>query len=182
MLKLQIPEMELFDNATSRVFTIPKMDVSMEHSLVAISDWESKWKKPFLTRDAKTREEAGDYFWHMTLTPGIPEDAFQHLPNEITQQILSYIQSDRTATTIADRRESKGVSRSTITSEVLYYQMIALGIPIECERWHLSRLMTLMQVVNIKSSQGKDKRPINEVIAENTAENERRKALYNTNG
>ena len=153
--------------------------LELEHSLLSLSKWESKWCKPFLNGKDKTSEEVMDYIKCMTLTEGVPETAYLYIDNEQYKLINDYIAAPMTATTISEPPGK--VSREIMTSELLYYYMIAANIPFECERWHLNRLLTLIRICSIKS-QPEKKRPINEVMKSNAALNAARKKQFNTKG
>ena len=45
MLLLTIPAAELFDDKMQEFIKIPESKIQMEHSLVSLSKWESKWRK-----------------------------------------------------------------------------------------------------------------------------------------
>ena len=179
MLRLDIPGQELFDEETYEITELPARQLVMEHSLISISKWESKWKKVFLTNDSKTAEEIADYYKHMTLTKNVPDVVFKYLPMSTQKQILEYINDSNTATTIYGGE--KNTKKEVYTAEVIYYQMIALNIPMGCQKWHINRLLTLINVVNLKTNPGKA-RPNSDVLSSNYDENIRRRKLYGTEG
>lgn len=145
---------EMWDEK-NEVFVDPKtVTLQLEHSLVSISKWESKWHKPFLSKDEKTYDETIDYIKCMTLTQNVKPDVYNHLSNDNVIEINSYIGDSMTATTFGKDRGGPP-NREIITSEVIYYWMIALNIPFECQKWHLNRLLTLIRVCNIKNNPGK---------------------------
>ena len=179
MLRLSIPASELFDDATSTFETVEAITIELEHSLVSVSKWESKWEKPYLGKTQKTRAEVEDYIRMMILSPEVPPNIVSRLTSDNVDEIIAYLQAKQTATWLAD--EKKATTREIITAELIYYWMVALTIPFECETWHLNRLLTLVQVTNRKNSPPK-KRSRAEQLAFNKAENERRQAEYNTTG
>ena len=61
MLEIEIPRTEIWDNENEMFSYVDSCKLVLEHSLISISKWESKWNKPFLTRDEKTPEEMIDY-------------------------------------------------------------------------------------------------------------------------
>ena len=179
MLELIIPAYELFNEETQEFINEPERILKLEHSLVSISKWEAKWNKPFLSNKKKTFDEVVDYIKCMTINQGIPDSAYLCLTEEQYAEINRYIVAPMTATTIQEEQGEK--SREIITSEIIYYYMIACNIPMECQRWHLNRLMTLIKVCNIKNQPPK-KRSMREVMQSNTALNAARKKKLNTKG
>ena len=179
MLELIVPAYELFNEETQEFINEPERVLKLEHSLVSISKWEANWNKPLLSDKKKSFEEVVDYIKCMTINQGIPDSAYLYLSEEQYAEINRYIVAPMTATTIQEEQGPK--SREIITSEVIYYYMIACNIPMECENWHLNRLMTLIKVCNIKNQPGK-KRSMREVMQSNTALNAARKKKLNTKG
>lgn len=179
MLTITIPSYELFNDVTQEFISENERVIQLEHSLLSISEWESRWNKPFLSNMEKTSNEIIDYVRCMTLTEGVPETAYLYIDNEQYKLINDYIAAPMTATTISEPPGK--VSREIMTSELLYYYMIAANIPFECERWHLNRLLTLIRICSIKS-QPEKKRPMNEVMKSNAALNAARKKQFNTKG
>ena len=179
MLKITIPEIEGFNESTNEFIRIPETHLQLEHSLVSVSKWESKWCKPFLSSNAKTSEEIIDYIRCMTLTQNVDPKVYMFIPAKEINEIQDYIQAPMTATTFSN--ESNKPSRSIITNEVIYYWMITLGIPFECQKWHLNRLLTLIKVCSIYNGGGK-KMSNKDILTRNKALNEARKAKYKTRG
>lgn len=153
MLELNIKEQEFYDEKTNRFFTIEAKTLKLEHSLASISEWESKWKRPFLKKEPMTDEQIRDYIRCMSLDKDINPNVFNFLPNEEINKICKYIEDPMTATWF--NKEPGGSSRRIITSELLYYYMFALNIPIECQHWHLNRLITLIHVCEIEQRPSK---------------------------
>ena len=151
MLQITIPAEESWDEERELFVTTRKeQTLQLEHSLVSISKWESKWQKPFLTKKEKTREETLYYIKCMTITQNVSPETFEYIPSYIIDKITEYINNPMTATTFSNRNRG-GSSRETVTSEVIYYWMTSLGIPFSCEKWHLNRLLTLIHVCNVKN-------------------------------
>jgi hypothetical protein len=162
-------------------FVEPKTQVlQLEHSLVSLSKWESKWCKPFLSKGLQTTEEILDYIKFMTLTQNVNPEVYNHITQDIVDEITAYINAPMTATTINDERNDKGRGE-IVTAELIYYWMISLNIPFECQKWHLNRLLTLVRVCNVKNSPPK-KRSKKELMRRNTAMNALRKQQLNTKG
>lgn len=162
-------------------FVEPETQVlELEHSLVSVSKWESKWCKSFLSNPEKTIEETIDYIRCMTITPNVKPEVYDYLSNDNITEINKYIEAPMTATYFNDSKNSKG-GRETITSELIYYWMIALNIPFECQNWHLNRLITLVRVCQIKNSPPK-KMSKGEIMNRNAALNAARRQQMNTKG
>lgn len=150
-------------------------EIHLEHSLVSISKWESKWKKSFINSDKQIGDELYDYIRCMTKEP-ISLDLIKSMDADVIQQIIEYINDPMSATTIKTNG-TKRSNREVITSELIYYWMIALNIPFECQEWHLNRLLKLIEVCNLKNDPKKMGK--NEILRQNRDLNAaRRKALH----
>lgn len=180
MLTITVRGVDFFDEAESKIVSSPPYVLSLEHSLVSLSRWESKWKKSFLFSSEKTPDEVFGYIEAMCLTPDVPPDTFRRLSQENYNLINAYINEQMTATTFAEISAQRK-SREIITAEIIYYWMIALQVPIECEEWHLNRLMALIKTANLKSQPPK-KMGRAQMLAERNRLNEERKARYGTSG
>jgi hypothetical protein len=180
MLKLIVPGEEYFNEETEEFETVGDFELELEHSLISLSKWESKHKKPFLSNSDKTPEEILDYIKAMILTPNYSEDLFQRFTNIQFSQINAYIESSESATTFGSMPQRKGRGE-TITSELIYYWMVAFTIPFECERWHLNRLFALIRICNLKNSKPQ-KMSRSEVAARNRELNAQRRQQYHTRG
>lgn len=162
-------------------FVEPKTQVlQLEHSLVSVSKWESKWCKSFLSNPEKSIEETIDYIRCMTITQNVDPEVYKHLSNENIIEINKYIEAPMTATYFNNNKNNKG-GKETITSELIYYWMIALNIPFECQKWHLNRLITLVRVCQIKNTPPK-KMSRGEIMSRNAALNASRRKQMNTKG
>ena len=182
MLKIIIPETEFFNSQTNEFFTAKEVILSLEHSLVSLSKWESKWKKPFLSDVPKTREETIDYIKCMTITQNVPNDVYSRLPLSCIDEVQKYIDDTMTATWFSDEKDSKPKrKKEVITAELIYYWMITYGIPFECQKWHLNRLLTLIKVCNAKNAPP-PKVSKSERFKQQRELNERRKAALHTRG
>lgn len=181
MLTIIIPENELFNEKTQEFVKMKEQVLQLEHSLVSISKWESKWNKPFLSKDIdKTFEETIDYIKCMTITQNVRPYVYLNLTKENIECIHKYIEAPMTATTFYGHVQNSNL-KETITSELIYYWMISLNIPMECQKWHINRLLTLIRVCNIKNTPPK-KMSKRDIISRNAALNEARKKKLNTKG
>jgi hypothetical protein len=182
MLKVTVPDTELYDERTNEFISSKEQILILEHSLVSLSKWESKWKKPFLSKTEKTIEETIDYIRCMTITQNVKDEIYSDkiITDDIINQVTEYIDDEMTATTFP-KDETKNKNRETVTAEIIYYWMIALNISKEYEKWHLNRLMALINVCNIKNSPPK-KMSKREVMSRNARLNAERKKKMNSRG
>ncbi len=187
MLEIKVEEQHLYDESTNKIIHIKPVTLKLEHSLISIRKWESKYHKPFLggtKKDEKTLDELLDYISCMIVNKeNVDPMMIRHLPAEIIQKIILYIKDDMTATWFTGNHRVGASNRlgEVVTAELIYYWMIAYNVPIELERWHLNQLLTLLKVINIKSG-GEKKMSKRDAAIERTAENARRRAKYHTKG
>lgn len=181
MLELQIPDIELFDEKTEEFVNIKGTTLQLEHSLISISKWESKWHKPFLGKGDKTDEEIIDYIRCMSINKIQDPQILKYIPQDFVKKVVDYIQEPMTATWFSEEKKNAGGSKEIVTSELIYYWMIAMQIPVEFQRWHLNRLLTLIRVCNIKNEPPK-KMSKRELASRNRSLNEARKAAMHTRG
>lgn len=187
MLKLIIPatpDSEFFDDEKQEFFTVPgtkEYTLQLEHSLVSLSKWESKWCKPFISKNGMTHEETIDYIRCMTLTQNVPSEAYDNITDDNIKEVENYINAPMTATWFSEAGKGRRGGGEAITSELIYYWMIALQIPMECQKWHLNRLLTLVRVCNIKNAPPK-KMSKRSIMNRNAALNAARLKQLNTNG
>lgn len=179
MLEIIIPGLEYFNEELNEFMYFDDVSIQLEHSLVSISKWESKWCKPFLDGKDKSMDEIIDYIKCMTITENVDTDVYSRLTEDNLVSINEYIGHPMTATTF--RAEKKTGGREIITSEIIYYWMVSYNIPFECQYWHLNRLLTLVKVCNVKNNPPK-KMSQREILAQNRAINEARKKEYGTRG
>jgi hypothetical protein len=179
MLKVTIPAIELYDEAKEEFVSLKEQTLQLEHSLVSLSKWESQWNKPFLSKESKTIEETVDYIKCMTTNKNVDEDVYKYIPDNIIKQVSEYIEAPMTATKFSN--EKKSINREIITAEIIYYWMIALNIPFECQKWHLNRLLTFINVCNLKNAPPK-KMGKQELASRNTSLNAARKQQLNSRG
>lgn len=195
MLAITIPKQEYWDTRKQEFVQLNAVTLRLEHSLVSLSKWESKWHVPFFGNDSITREQMIDYVRCMTVTQGIDHDAYYRLTESNMAVIYRYMDDPMTATWFAGEQkpwESKSsqkrqprskikVKAKPLTSEVIYSRMFAVHIPMECEKWHLNRLFTLIRVCNEeqKSPKKMNKR---EALSRQRALNEKRLKEFGTRG
>ena len=180
MLQVVVPEVEFFDEGSQKFISIQETKLNLEHSLISLSKWESKWHKPFLDDNDKTTEELIDYIRCMTINSNVDPKVYMGLTSSVIDSVNDYIHDPMTATWFNDP-DSPKKSRQIITSEVLYGWMVQFGIPFECEKWHLNRLITLIRVCTINNSP-KKKMPMKKVVEDRKALNEKRKQEMKTKG
>ena len=180
MLQISIPANEQWDERKQEFVRTKGQTLQMEQSLVSLSKWESKWNKAFLSKEAKTSEETLDYIKCMTVTPNVNPDIYNGLTREHIAKINKYIEAPMTATVFSDDKTAKN-NRETVTAELIYYWMIALQIPFECQHWHLNRLLTLVKVCNVKNSPPK-KMSKRDLASRNARLNAARRQQLNTRG
>lgn len=184
------PETELWDPINEEfVFKkeIPETTITLEHSLVSVSKWESKWKKAFLKEGEKTPEQIFDYIKCMTIEQGISDDIYENIQPCDIERIKNYIEDRMSATCINTKPgNNSSKSKDTITSELIYYWMVANQIPFECENWHLNRLLTLIQLCSVKNaamySGKKSKSDTSSLLKRNAALNAARRSKLGSKG
>lgn len=184
MLRLEILISPEGWDAEKEEFVAPKTQtLQLEHSLVSLSKWESKWGKPYLTQDTKTFDETIDYIRCMTITQNVDPDVYNHLSNANIEQVNEYVNAKMTATWFAEDKGKKKKARNNrpITNELIYYWMISFGIPFKCEKWHLNRLLTLIEVCEREANPRKGPGTKQSIVsyAELNAD---RKAKFNSKG
>lgn len=178
MLTITLPKVEMFDEKVESFVDLDPVVVTMEHSLVSLSKWESKYKKSFLNTKDKSNDEIADYIDMMVIEPeGL--SLRSRLTQEHTDRIKSHIDDSHTATTFAN--VTGPPSREIVTAELIYYWMVSYQIPFECQHWHLNRLVTLIQVCSRKNTPPK-KMSRASAAARQRELNAQRLAQYGTSG
>ena len=180
MLQITIPATEQFDDKKGEFISTKEQTLLLEHSLVSLSKWESKWCKPFFTKQEKSYEETIDYIRCMTITQNVKPEVYYGVTSKNIDDVLKYINAPMTATTFTNRKKTSS-NREQITSELIYYWMIAFNIPFECQKWHLNRLITLIEVCETKNSPPK-KMSNGELMKRNRALNAANRKRFNTKG
>lgn len=180
MLTIQVILEEGFDNAKQEFVSLRSFQIDLEHSLVSLSKWESIHEKPFLSEEQKTPEQTLSYIQCMILTEDVPSEVFQCLSKSNLEAINEYINAKMTATWFNESKDPPH-TREIITAELVYYWLVALQIPFECQYWHLSRLLTLVKVCNHKN-QPEKKMSKAELAQRHREINARRRAESGSNG
>lgn len=174
MLKIVVKRREFFDERTETFVETKDTTLQLEHSLMSLAKWESKWHKPFLDeKTEKTNEEMKDYIRCMTITQNVDPMVYEALTQSNVKEIRDYIDDPMTATWFNDKKTTQG-RKKKVTAELIYYWMITLEIPFECEKWHLNRLLTLIRVCNIEGSP-KTKMSKTDIMKQNAMLNAQRK-------
>lgn len=180
MLQITIPDIEYYDERTEEFFVRKGATIRLEHSLVSVRKWESKWCKSFLSNRNKTDEELLDYVKCMTITQNVNPEVYDNLTSDNIAEINKYIEAPMTATTFSEDKNAKK-NREVVTAELIYYWMIALGIPQEYQTWHLNQLLTLIRVCNVKNQPSK-KHSGRKTASNYAALNAARRKQLNTKG
>lgn len=174
MLEIHVPiSTERWDEKNQEFIPPKTVKLQLEHSLISLHKWESKWHKPFFSKDEKSPEETIDYIKCMTLTQNVNPDIYEMLSDYNVAEIQDYIANPMTATTFSEKNSGKG-SREIVTAELVYYWMLSLNIPFECRKWHINQLLTLIRVCNVKNEPPK-KRSRSELINHHRAVNAARR-------
>lgn len=188
MLEITVPAGERYNEEIGEFVSIDKPQIlQLEHSLISISKWEEKWAIPYFSyKEEKTDEQILDYLRCMTINKNVDPNVYYHLTNENVQKINEYIEHKHTATWFTDDEKKNFIRRGgrrgdIITAEIIYYWMIALQIPFECEKWHINRLITLIRVCNEKNEPAK-KMSKGEILKRNAALNAARRKAMNSRG
>lgn len=177
---MEVPETEYFDESREEFVIVKARTLTMEHSLLSLSKWEAKWKKPFLHSD-KTAEEVIDYYRCMTITQNVDPNIYYSFTPEMINRIHEYINDNQTATTFSNNGK-KPEKHEIITSELLYFYMLSNSVPSEYEKWHLSRLLTLLKICSIKNNPKQPKMSQSAIHKQNRSLNAARRAKLHTHG
>lgn len=181
MLKIVVKGGEVYNEETSEISFTKDTVLQLEHSLISLAKWESKWHKPFLEdMDKRTPEEDLDYIRCMTITQNVDPSVYERLSIDNMLEIRSYLDDKMTATWISDKQGPKSKQKK-VTAELIYYWMISLQIPFECEKWHLNRLLTLIRVCNVENAP-KKKMKKGDIYKQNRALNEARRKSMGSRG
>lgn len=184
MITVTIPPSEVYDQKNNMFYKVDKpVTIQLEHSLISVQKWESKWGKSFLGTKKKTQAETIDYLRCMCMTPNVKDDIFYCIPQKEINRIASYIEAPMTA--LVFRGVGTGTTprkREIVTADIIYYWMISYNIPSEYRKWHLNQLLTLIQVFNEKNAPKKKRRSRMDILNDYKSINEANRALFNTKG
>lgn len=182
-ITITIPGIELFDEEQNKFLKTQERTIEIEHSLVSLSKWEQKWKIPFLSNKKITNEHLVDYIRCMCLTQDIPLEAFSALSYApaVFKEVNAYLADSMSATWFSEKNIGASSSEA-VTSEVIYYWLVALTIPFETQYWHLNRLLTLIKVVYIKNDPKKKLMPLAEQQRQQRDLNAERRAARESKG
>lgn len=181
MLTIIVSEVPVFDDDAQEFKTQGGVEVELEHSLVSLSKWESKFEKPFLSSEDKSHEEIVEYVRCMALDPKTPPELFLTLSEANFEDINSYLEAKQTATWFSDAPGAPKARQQIITSELIYFWMISFEIPFSCETWHLNRLFTLIRIANAKTATP-EKMTRSQIAERNRELNAQRRAQLKTTG
>lgn len=173
--------MEAYDESTGKFITVKKQTLVLKHTLVSISKWESIFKKPFISDKQMSIEELQEYIKCMTLTQNVDPNVYKVIPNDILNEIVMYMNDPMSATWFSDNAPKQAKTGEVVTSELVYYWMTALNIPMACEKWHFNRLMTLIRIAGEKNQPPK-KMSKNDILKQNRALNAKRRAKMRSRG
>lgn len=178
MLSIKVPGVESFDDVNQVFVTTDDTVLELEHSLVSLSKWESRYEKPFLSSEEKTTEEVYGYVQAMSLRGEIPPEVLFRLTEQNQADINQYIEAKMTATWFNEANARRSFNAPAVTAEVIYHWLVGLQIPWEAEHWHLNRLITLVKTINEKNKENTDKKkaPTTSDLADRHAIMERRRA------
>ncbi len=180
MLQLVVPGLEKYDEVNNEFIYVSEQTLTLEHSLLSISKWESTYCKPFLTDKGLTYEETINYIRCMTLDENVDPEVYTRITNTQIEIVKQYMNAPMTATVVTDSKSKKG-NNKIITNELVYYWMITSNIPMECETWHFNRLMMLIRVYNAESQPAR-KMSMRERMTQNRALNASRRKQLNSKG
>lgn len=180
MLKLIVKGTETYDQKSNTFSEVGGFEVQLEHSLLSLSKWESKFQKPFLSNEKMNTEEVVYYIMCMVVGEEITKEMATETARQFPEEINTYINSSQSATTFG-KMPQKQINGEVITSELIYYWMVAFTITFETEHWHLNRLFSLIRICNEKNEKPK-KLSRTEIAMRNKELNDKRRAELGTRG
>lgn len=150
-MPLHFPKAAFWDDKKEEYIYTKETTIVVEHSLVSLSRWESKWKKAFLTKKDKSVGELADYVRCMTITQNVDPLIYMSMTTEMIDSIVKYIDDPMTATHFSRMVDEQPTRSEVVTSELIYYWMVKFGIPFNpCQKWHLNRLLALIETCSRK--------------------------------
>lgn len=173
--------MDFFDESTEEFISFKGCRFKIEHSLVSLAKWESKWKVPFLHTQL-TRAQWIDYVRCMTITQNVDPLTYRVISNPLLKEIQDYVNESQTATTIKDNTPNRPRKKEIVTAEIIYFWMLSYQVPVEFEKWHLSRLLTLIEVCAIKNDTSSRKMSKSDILKQNNKLNAARRAAHHSRG
>lgn len=179
MLTIVIEEQDGFDESLNKFVKQPRVKLSLEHSLVSLAKWESRYHKAFLSRDDKSIEETLYYIKCMTITQNVDDKVYGRIDQSIINKVTTYIENPMTAMKFP-KKEGPG-SREIVTADIIYYWMVSFNIPLECQKWHLNRLLALIKVCSIRNQPPK-KMSRSELLRRQKELNAQRRSRLNSPG
>ena len=164
MLTMHIPSSRWWDEDQEIFRETKAKTIQLEHSLISLSKWEAQWKKAFLKeKQHLSVEETVSYLKCMCLTQSVDDDVFNTIAAtpDLMQQVHDYIDDPMTATVINRPMGAPNgrPKKETVTSELIYSWMINGNIPVEFQKWHLNRLLTLIEVIGVENERAQAKSP-----------------------
>lgn len=182
MLQIHVKPTEYYDSKNERFINVPGQVLNLEHSLISISKWESKWKQPFINGKGLSPEKIIYYIKCMTINKNVDDLVYESLSVNDFKAVLAYLEDPHTATTINDHNRKPTLNNKKVTSEEVYASMFELGIPLECEKWNFNRLMTLIRVCQIRANDGGPKMSKRDNLHYQSALNKARRAKTGSKG
>lgn len=203
-MRVEVKPQDFWNDETSEFIHVSGGILTLEHSLYTISKWESKWKKVFLVMfspgrgyykvsDEEFKDMLIDYIDCMSLEKEVyphnekyldstyDDDICKYIDSETVEEIMDYIndpQGPKSATPEPTKKDSK----QTLSSLYIYALMASYRIPFECDRWHLNRLLSLIEKCGVLNSPKDKKRSRRDLISDFERINAQNRARYKTKG
>lgn len=179
MISIKTERQELFNQSTGTFETIESHNIQLEHNLISISKWESKYKKAFLSDQKKKSNDEILYYIKCMCLKHEDEEFVKYISVDNLTKISEYINDSHSATYIP-KISNESRNRDIPTSELIYYWMMVNGIPFECQYWHLGRLLKLIEICSLKNSNKKMSKQ--QILRNNRQINQSRKLRHHTKG
>lgn len=154
MLVLHLNSEEYWDESKSEFTVLPDKEYHFNHCLKSIAKWESLTGKVFLSKYEKHNSDDIKLYIRCMCDSDISDKEIYALLWNYGADIKKYLETKQSAT-VVNLRTNTSANRDTLTSEVIYYYMAAAMIPFECDTWHISRLLALLEVAAAKSQPDK---------------------------